>query len=252
MSNPNEVIWLAGDLNFPNIDWNLYCTNAHNYPLQLCEKFIDTSLDHNLSQLVDSPTRKENILDIFATNRPSLVTNCTTIPGISAVLVISHVSVKTQPPLTRKIFLWHKANFDTIKEKIQRFSDSLSSNFSYDQPVSTTWNNFKSLCYDCLDLIPSKTISTRNSHPWISTLIKRLSRRKQRCYNRAKLSHHPEDWQLYYQLKKECQQECRKAYNNYINSFLDSGNGQITKRLWSFIKSKRKTSVTYPQLIMKP
>ena len=49
MSNPNEVIWLAGDLNFPNIDWNLYCTNALNYPLQLCEKFINTLLDHNLS-----------------------------------------------------------------------------------------------------------------------------------------------------------------------------------------------------------
>ena len=52
---------------------------------------------------------------------------------------------------------------------------------------------------------------------------------------RARLSHHPEDWQLYYQLRKECQ----KAYNSYINSFLDSGNGQVTKRLWSFIKNKK-------------
>ena len=24
-SNPNDIIWLAGDLNFPNIDWKLNC-----------------------------------------------------------------------------------------------------------------------------------------------------------------------------------------------------------------------------------
>jgi len=82
-----------------------------------------------------------------------------------------------------------------------------------------------------------KTISTRNSYPWISILtkcLKCLFRQKQQCYNRARLSHHPEDWQLYYQPKKGCQQECREAYNNYINSFLDSRNGQITKRLNAF------------------
>jgi len=96
-------------------------------------------LDHSLAQLVDTPTRKENILDIFATNRPSLITDFKTIPGISdheAVLVMSNVSVKMQPSVTRKIFLWQKANFDTIKEKIQQFSNSYLSNFSHDQPVS--------------------------------------------------------------------------------------------------------------------
>ena len=41
-------------------------------------------------------------------------------------------------------------------------------------------------------------------------------------------------------LKKECQKECQSAYNRYIYSFFDSENGQITKRLWSFIKSKKK------------
>ena len=234
LSDPNEVIWLAGDLNLPNIDWNLYCTNGHNYHLQLCEKFIDTLLDHSLSQLVDSPTRKDNILDIFATNRPSLVTKCAVIPGISdheAVLIVSDIAAKIKPPGTRKIFLWRKANFDYIKAKIQQFSDSLLVNYRSDQPVSILWNNFKSLRDDCLNLIPTKSISTNNSHPWISTFIRRLSRRKQQCYNRARLSCHPEDWQLYYQLKKECQKEYQRAYNNYINSFLDSGNGQVTKRL---------------------
>ena len=111
-----------------------------------------------------------------------------------------------------------------------------------------TWNHFKSLCNVCTSLIPSKSISTNNNHPWISTFIKRLSKQKQHCYNRARFLHHPEDWHLYYKLKKECQKECQSAYNKYINSFLDSGNGQITKRLWSFIKSKKKDQCSIPPI----
>ena len=34
------------------------------------------------------------------------------------------------------------------------------------------------------------------------------------------------------------QRECRKAFNNYISSFIDAENNR-TKKLWSFIKSRR-------------
>ena len=141
-----------------------------------------------------------------------------------------------------------ESNLDLIKEKIQQFSNDFLSNYTIDHPVSTLWSSFKSLCNDCLNLIPSKSISTKNNHPWISTFIKRFSRRKQRCYNRARISHHPDDWQLYLKLKKECQKECQKAYNKYISGFFDIGNGQSTKRLWSFIKNKKKDQCSIPPI----
>ena len=124
LSNPNDIIWLAGDINFPNINWNTYHVKGNNYPISLCKMFIETILEHGLFQLVYSPTRNENILDIFTSNHPSLVSECNTIPGISdheAVLVLSYISAKTQQPFSRKIFQWHKANFTHIKELIQRF-----------------------------------------------------------------------------------------------------------------------------------
>ena len=40
----------------------------------------------------------------------------------------------------------------------------------------------------------------------------------------------------------------KNAKNKYINSFLDTGNGQITKRLWSFIKNKRKDQCCIPPI----
>ena len=42
---------------------------------------------------------------------------------------------------------------------------------------------------------------------------------------------------MYYQIKKECQRECRKAYNTYVESLIDGNN--VSKKMWSYIKSKK-------------
>ena len=96
--------------------------------------WLYTLLDHSLSQLANFPTRKENTLDIFATNWPSLVTKCKPIPGISdheAILLVSDIAAKIQPSVSRKHFLWWKANFSHIKEKIWHFSDDYLLHYTY-------------------------------------------------------------------------------------------------------------------------
>ena len=87
---PNSALWIAGDINLPDINWVNNCTTGHSYPLNLNNTFLDFLSDNALSQMVTTPTRGSNILDIFVTNRPSLVETCDTIDGISdheAVLV---------------------------------------------------------------------------------------------------------------------------------------------------------------------
>ena len=75
--------------------------------------------------------------------------------------------------------------------------------------------------------------------PWITPHIKRLSRKKQRLYNQAKLSNSPHYWDTYQSSKREIQKKCRMAYRNYMGKLFDE-NGTITKRLWTYIKSQRK------------
>jgi len=88
-------------------------------------------------------------------------------------------------------------------------------------------------------MIPTKTASSKFHHPRITTYVKWLTRKKQCAENRAKQINHPDNWSTYFEIKRLLtQQECRKAYNNYISSFIDSENN-CTKKLWSFIKSKR-------------
>ena len=48
------------------------------------------------------------------------------------------------------------------------------------------------------------------------------------------------DWSKYYAIKKECQFECRAAYNKYFHDLIDPNSDIITKRLWAYIKSKKQ------------
>ena len=107
---PNDAIWLAGDF---NLDWNNNTISDNNYPLPMNESFLDFSNKFGLSQIVTLPTRGNNILDIFLTNRPSAITYCNIYPCISdhhSVIINSSVSIPPHQPCRRKIHLWNRAN----------------------------------------------------------------------------------------------------------------------------------------------
>ena len=59
------IIWITGDFNLPNIDWDLYSVTDNAYPLNICNLLIDAFNLGGFFQLVDTPTRGNNILDLF-------------------------------------------------------------------------------------------------------------------------------------------------------------------------------------------
>ena len=103
------------------------------------------------------------------------------------------------------------------------------------------------LCSKCISSIPTKPTCTSRKQQWISSHIRRLSRKKRHLYNTAKQTNSPYEWQAYRNLKKVVQQQCRAAYHRYITSLTDE-TGSVTKRLWSYIKSQRKDSCSITSL----
>ena len=85
--------------------------------------------------------------------------------------------------------------------------------------------------------VPTKLSNMHPQQPWITARIKRLSNKKQRLYNKARLSHNSDDFHVYKEFKKNVQKECRNAHNNYLANTLNNSSG--SKRLWSYIKSKK-------------
>ena len=196
-----------------------------------------------LDQVVDFQTRDDNLLDIFLTNRPSLIQSCKSLPGISdheIVYVESDVSVKYQRPIRRKIWLWSKADLPRMKEDMNSFSDEFIGKYSIEADIDTMWTEFSSKCTQIMtDYIPSKLTTARFSQPWINRDLKRLSHRKKRAYKKAKISRKNSHWERYKQLKKESQKECRKAYSAHVNDVVSDDQTENPKKLYSFIKSKK-------------
>ena len=243
--HPTATIWISGDLNLPDINWQTESVSGHQYTLAVNSVYLSTFQDLCLSQVVDFPTRDQSVLDVFLTNRPSLIRKCVCLPGISdhdMVLTVADIRAKPHRPVRRKIHLWKNANMEGIREDMESFTDAYLSHTSLDTPVETQWTQIKSKILSVLDnRVPSKMTTCRFSQPWITADLKRLSRKKKKAFRRSRQvtdKSHP-DLIHYKDLKKEMQRECRKTYQTYVTDLICGEGSSVGKRFWTYIKNKR-------------
>jgi hypothetical protein len=119
--NTKSTIWI-GDLNLPDINWSSNTITSNQYRKEISEIFLALEEDLGLIQSVNFPTRDQNLLDVFFTNRPSSINRCEAIPGISdheIVFVDSNIAISRQKPVKRKIYLWNKAESRVNCELLQ-------------------------------------------------------------------------------------------------------------------------------------
>ena len=79
----NGNLWIGGDFNLPKIDWTHQKILSQNPSGKISTALLNLINDFSLTQVVDHPTRKENILDLFFTTNPTLVNQVMTVPPIS-------------------------------------------------------------------------------------------------------------------------------------------------------------------------
>ena len=94
LKNTRAHIWIAGDMNYPDIDWQDWTLKTGNKYTNLHNNFLDMIDEHHLSQVIKDPTRRENTLDLFLMNNETFVTNNQTLSGISdhsAILAESRI-----------------------------------------------------------------------------------------------------------------------------------------------------------------
>jgi hypothetical protein len=111
----NSDVVIVGDFNYPNINWN----NLHGNSTK-DNDFINLTLDCFFEQLVDKPTRVNNILDLVLTNAAMKVTNLTVgeqIANSDHNLISFHLNINcalTESKLVKRNI--KKANFNKIKK----------------------------------------------------------------------------------------------------------------------------------------
>ena len=115
-------IFIAGDLNFPDVDWSTKLVQAGSNNANVHGEFLDLLEDFMLEQLVAEPTRHENILDLIISNCPSSCKNVTVTAGISdheAVSCTIDFRPKKKHSLPRELPIYSKADWASLGNHMQ-------------------------------------------------------------------------------------------------------------------------------------
>ncbi|XP_065886047.1 uncharacterized protein [Dysidea avara] len=240
---PRIRVILGGDFNCPGIDWEHGTLTESYVPCHFREKLITLAEDTQMSQLVTFPTRRNNTLDLCFTTHPDSVLSCEPIPGFSdhdAVILSVQTPTRMIKQHPRTIYLYKSADWDTIREKLSELSHIyFELNNSTPQNLDENWMFFaQNLQQVIKDHTPTKLLSTRTHLPWMSTTLKRLIRKKQRVYNRARHHHRENDWLEYKSLQKEVDHKLKHQHKSYVTNLISASNNK--KPLWHYLKTRKQ------------
>ena len=140
-----------------------------------------------------------------------------------------------------------------LKNHMTKFKDVYLSEDHSHMSVNDMWVNFKPGFVEAVErFIPSKMTKTKYFVPWIDVTIKRLVKKRNKLYLRARKSKDP-DFKIHYKwFRAHVQKVLRDAYWKYVSNIFtfkkDSSDpdtpkpGKI-KKFWSFIKPLKKRCV---------
>ena len=237
-----DIIWMGGDLNLRDINWTNGTIESNFYPKSMNEKYIAKFKDNDLFQCNETNTRGDSLLDLFFTNRPSLQSRTCTLPPLGdhdIIMTDNNICPAKIKPQPRIVHIWKKANVTGIKKDLEDFSRELtvSNQERQDETVDEIWTKINSALNEAINKhVPTKTLSPKPQQPWVNQSIKRLSRRKNRAWRKAKATRRDEDWQRFKLLQKQTRRACRRAYSSFVSGLI---NDDGDRNLWRYIKSKR-------------
>ena len=236
-------IWLAGDFNLPDINWEKNSFIAGGRYPAVSKQVLELVAELNLAQTVHIPTREESILDLVFTNTPSFVQDVYIVPGLGDHDIVTVDALLTPQRIKlprRKVYLYKKGNFDEINKDIQNFADTLTDDVIQNSSVNDLWLSFKSLILTSMEKhIPSKLSKSGTQLPWVRRAHIRMIRQKQRMYNKAKKSNKSQDWTKFKKFRRTLDRDIRKSRSEFLHNVGESLESGDTKPFWRFIKNSR-------------
>ena len=248
-------VYLVGDFNFPEITW-INGSGFTNSTTGDNELFVNLTLDYNLFQFVNQPTRNSNILDLVFTNSFEYLSNVETGPQNTG-LCSDHlpvnfeiaVSLKFKNSSQRYRFDYSKADYNTMNKLFTLLplsSGVATVNSPEEFDSHWPWEFWNDIVFSTVkDCIPKVKCRSPNFPPWIRKDLANAIRKKRTIWKKVRNSN---DMNLKERFRKE-----RQRIKNWIRSerkryLADIANEAYLnpKRFWSFYSFKhRKNSIPH-------
>jgi hypothetical protein len=218
------------------------------------QHLINLVQEFDLHQHVKEITRpaSEAILDLVLSSRPGIVTSTETVPGISdheAILATLDLRAKMYHKTPHKVYKYRHADFDSMREEASAWTKSYMIGFS-NRSVDENWTKLRDAIKNLTETyVPSKMTSFKRTLPWISPLLKRKLRKRERLFIRAKRTNAVRHWDAYNRFRNATQREIRDAHANYVNCVIGNSLKEgDPKRFYSYLRLKRTENLNIPVL----
>ena len=110
---------------------------------------------------------------------------------------------------------------DSARNDLKIRLDSYLTNKPLDKSVDENYNFFTETVLEVMkEHFPQKKLGSRWNVPWMNSSIKRMIRKKQKLYNRARKSNSHVDWKKCKDLRKATKKRLTLAHDKYLLDLL--------------------------------
>ena len=216
---------------------------------------------NSLQNVISSPTRQQAILDPILI--PSDMVYCdagvqeipNNISDHNATFLHLPFSYDIQPSFQRTVWVYKKAKFEDLNEKILSYDWSCLQEGTVNEACAVFTAVFMNFVKSC---VPSKTINVRpDDKPWYDNIIRKFSTKRDRMKKTSRKSGRSQDWEKYKHLRNKVNNLKKQAKENFYNNLevnLVELQSNDRKGFWKiirhFVKEHDSSSATMPPLGM--
>ncbi|MCG8092513.1 MAG: hypothetical protein JAZ17_02615 [Candidatus Thiodiazotropha endolucinida] len=248
---------------------DILITGDFNYNMLSGEnnRIKDLIYQYNLKQIITEPTHftenSSTLIDLFLISNEANVLYSEVIDPFIPDQVRYHCPIllllKFLRPIAksikRKIWNYAQADFDLYRSHLlaSNIENDVKNNEDIDQNVDLI---SKAIADASERAIPHKIVTIRpNDHPWITSSIRKLIRKRKRAYKKYKRTSNQHYWDKYKRLRNNCVTEIRESKKSYYEKLerLLSTENVNSKLFWKTSKqllNLNKSSTKIPTLLL--
>ena len=218
----------------------------------------DILLINSLQNVITDPTRLDAILDPIlipddmAYIDAGVINTPANISDHKATFVALPFQYDPHGTFTRLVWLYKKANFPLLKDKVVNFDWSCLNDGSLDEACKKITDVFLNIVKLC---IPSKTVVIRpNDKPWYDSEIRHYSSKRDRAKRKLAKSSSPILKETYRKLRNKVnnlKKQAKERFFNNLESSISDFYCNDKRQFWSTIRhfvKKNNTTSTIPPL----